>query len=284
MDIVQIFLFLGVIFITFLKAATLKPCAQYLPSHSMPIYMGFWTVVVTFLMSPYFTEEIINDFSKPYFVLILVLLKGFLMFFHLDLSQKLTKETASSRTMIAAIAVGFIAFINMNIFNEELSNGQMLSAYLIFGFGLIYYLKGHIRQASFKAHLCFFALMVTSIILSVLDHVVLGYIGVHWFTYLFVSSIVLFLTGFFIKKDKIIFKSMFTNKILGIATAVFIFSEFFLMSIRATLLPVSAVQIASVMSVPLIMIFMSIKWNESTPKKQAFFGFTTCLIGLVSFF
>lgn len=283
MDLFQLVLFACVILVTFTKAATAKPCAKYVSSYSMPIYIGLCTTIICLFLSPFFYTQIKNDFSFSSWGIALVFLKGFLMFFHLDLSQKLTKETASSRTMIAAVAVGIIAFINMNLFDEVLSDNQKISAYLIFGFGIIYYLKGHIRNASMKAHLCFFLLIISSVVLSVLDHVVLGYIGIHWFTYLSISSLVLFLTGYGFKSTEIKFKELFTNKILNIAAFFFIFSEFFLMSIRATLLPVTTVQIASVMSVPLIMVFMSIKWNEDTPKKQAFFGICTCLIGLISF-
>lgn len=281
----QLLIFVSIIFIVFLKAISIKPCSKKLPFDIISLYMGFLTTLFCIVSFPFFKDKFISDFNIYNIAILFCVIKGFLLAYHFRISQELSKETASSRTMVGLVALGFIAFINMNFFGEILSNKQIIVCSLIFIIGILFYFKGHINKTTKRSHFCFLLLITTSVILSVLDHVVLGYIGINWYTYLFISSFIMFLFGLKNKKKMDIkVKEIITNKILNIAVGIAVFSEIFLMYIRVTYIPVSQVQIATIMSVPFIMVYMSLKWNEGKIKNQAIFGVISSMVAICYFY
>ena len=104
------------------------------------------------LVFPYFINEVFNDFKSLGFELIYGVIKGLFFFSYIDYGQRLGRDTASSRTFMGAVAVGFIALINYGLLNEDLSNYQLLSALLISCVGILYYFKGHLSETSNKSH------------------------------------------------------------------------------------------------------------------------------------
>ena len=125
-------------------------------------------------------------------------------------------------------------------------------------------------------------MLFLAVILSVFDH--LGLTALHWFTYLIFSiPIMLLMSIFKTRNDKTItMKFFFDKKILFLAAFVYIVTELALTQIRVTVLPVTVVNIAVLMTLPIVMMLMTVIWKESTLRKQAFFGLSAFAIGLLA--
>jgi hypothetical protein len=100
------------------------------------------------IFSPFFYNEIYNDFRDLKPELLYGVLKGIFFFEYVNTGQKLSKETASSRVFMGAVAVGIIALINVFLFSEILTFNQLLSSLLITILGIFYYFKGHLSETS----------------------------------------------------------------------------------------------------------------------------------------
>lgn len=280
MDFLQISSFLLIVVLTIFKAVSMKPCADLLPSAYTPMFLSFWTTIVIFIMLPFYYEYIIIDFKENNSSLIFAVIKGLLFYEFVNTGQKLTKKTASSRIFMSSVACGIIAFINVLLFGEILSTNQVISATLITFLGIIYYFKGHLSESD--SHRAFLIMLFLAVTLSVLDH--LGLSNLHWFTYLFLSIPVMLLMSFYkTRNDKeVSIRFFFNKKILFFATSIYILTEFVLTQVRVSILPVSVVNIAVLVSMPVVMLLMNVYWNESTLKKQLFFGISASLIGLLA--
>ena len=284
MELIQITAFIAVLVLTVLKAITMKPCADKLPSEYTPMFLSFWTSISILFMLPFYYNELINDINNNINYLLIAFIKGVFFFEYVNIGQKLSKKTGSSRIFMGAVACGLIAFINVLLFNEELTQNQQLSAILITLLGIVYYFKGHLSESSKDSHKAFFIMLILAVILSVLDHV--GLTHLHWYTYLLLSIPVMFIFSLFkTRNDKEVnIKFFFNKKILFLATLVYILTEVILTQVRVTILPVTVVNIAVLMAMPIVMLLMNIIWNESTLKKQLFFGLSAFLIGLLAIF
>jgi hypothetical protein len=282
MDYTQIIAFLAVLVLTVLKAITMKPCANHLPSQHTPLFLSFWVTITLICFLPFYYKELIHDINVNTFALGFAFIKGIFFFEYVNIGQKLSKETGSSRVFMGAVACGIIAFVNVFLFQEELTQYQLISAVLITLLGLIYYFKGHLSETSAGTHKAFLIMLVLAVILSVFDH--LGLSNLHWFTFLFFSIPVMLLISFFKNRndESISMKFFFDKKILFLAASVYIITEIVLTQIRVTILPVTVVNIAVLMTLPIVMMLMTVIWKESTLKKQAFFGLSAFAIGLLA--
>jgi hypothetical protein len=282
MDMTQIIAFLIVMLLTVLKAITMKPCADKLPSEYSPMFLSFWTSISLLVMLPFYYESVLLDFKDNAIYLLIALVKGIFFFEYVNIGQKLSKKTASSRIFMGAVACGIIAFINVLLFNEMLTQNQLISSVLISILGVIYYFKGHLSETGGSSHKAFITMLFLAVLLSVLDHT--GLTNLHWFTYLILSIPVMFVISLFkTRKDKEVnVKFFFNKKILFLAAFVYILMEVVLTQVRVSILPVSVVNIAVLMCMPIVMLLMNIYWNESTIKKQLFFGVSAALIGLLA--
>jgi hypothetical protein len=284
MNEIQILCFIGLIFISTLKAFAFKPCAKYLPSHYTPIFISFWMMLSVLLVSPYFFQSLVSDFNKFSYELAYGILKGVFFFQFINYSQKITKETASSKALMGAVSVGITAIINFSFLNEELTKYQFISALLMMILGFVYYFKGHLSETSRSSKKSVFMYIFLGVLLSIFDH--LGLSSMHWYTYLFLNILTFFIISmiYCLKYSKdISIKFFFSNKKLLIAAFVYVIAEFYFTSVRVSVLPVTTSNVAALMAVPVIMVFMSIYWKESTVKKQSFFGIMVFIIGMVSF-
>lgn len=280
----QAVLFLLVIVATVLKAIALKPCSNQFKSSLLPLNISFWLTVSLLALLPLNYGSLLSDINAIQIAIALSVIKGVIFYFHLDVGQRLAKETSSSRTMSASFSIGIIASVNYSLFGEHLTTNQLISAGLMFFIGVIFYFKGHIRKTSKNAHSAFFLVILIASILAVLDHLALAFYGIHWYTYLLISSSVMLIFAMVFKGSEINFKIFNPeNKILAITVFTFILTEYFLMSIRGTLLPVTLCAVAITMSIPIVMIYMAVRWGESSTKDQAMFGVATCAAGLISF-
>ena len=279
MDLLQYIVFFSVVFLAVSKAVIMKPCANLYDAGNITLFFSFWLVVTNSLLIPYHYETLIYDLTQNTDNIIFSALKGLFFYFYMVYGNKLAKESGSSRAFIPVIGVGLIAFFNFFLFGETLSTNQLISALLISFWGCFYYFKGHLNETnSQKVFLIFLSLAV---LLSCLDH--LGNTYLHWFTYLYVSVfIMLIISYFYTKKTVDSYRFIFTEKRLILAAIIYIIFEIFITSIRVNILPVTVINIAVLMSTPIIMIFMKFIYNESSIKKQLFFGAGAFFIGILA--
>lgn len=282
MTSIQIACFLGVLIFSVLKALSMKPCADKLPSEHTPLFMSFWASVAVAALIPFHYDEISKDFYWSNFALLLGILKGLFFFFYVNTSQTLSKEAASSRAFIGAMAAGIIALVNFSFLKEHLTNYQLISALLMTGLGFIYYFKGHISKTSLSSQKSFIFLLMWAVILSVLDHVALS--RMYWFTYLIITMPIMLAFSYFMVKNKseITGKFFINNKYLGLAAIIYVSAELFLTKVRVSIISVTMSNIAVLMAIPIIMVLMSVIWKESTVKKQSIFGFAVFATGLIA--
>lgn len=283
MTSIQIACFLGVMFIAVLKAISMKPCADRLPPTHAPLFLSFWMSITLAGMLPFFYHDIAKDFYWGNYALLYGVLKGIFFFFYVNAGQQLSKETASSRAFLGAMAAGVIALVNVSLFGADLNIYQITSAILMTALGFIYYFKGHLSTTSAESHRSFMTLLFLAVVLSVLDHAALSQL--FWLSYLVVNIPIMLVISYFMVKDKneITPKFFVSNKYLGVAAVIYVFAELFLTKIRVSVISVTVSNIAVLMAIPLIMVIMSIFWGESTIKKQAGFGIMVFLIGMIAF-
>lgn len=111
--------------------------------------------IALFATLPFFYEKVVYDFTHVGTPLLLGVIKGLFFYGYINSSQKVAKETASSRAFLGAMAAGIIAIINFCFLEEKLSDNQLISAVLMTTLGFIYYFKGHISKSSLVAQRAF---------------------------------------------------------------------------------------------------------------------------------
>ncbi len=127
----------------------------------------------------------------------------------------------------------------------------------------------------------FLLLLLFSIILSVFDH--WGLSNVHWSTFMLVSCITVYLMNYTLRKsEKVEVSKVFNNYALIGLCVYYIAMELFLMNVRVTYISITMLNIATLMSSPLIMIYMNIVYKESTMRKQFIFGVLAAMIGMIA--
>ena len=279
MELFQYFIFILVIFAAISKALVMKPCANIYDAGHITLFFSFWLFITNSLLIPYHYETLVNDLINNTTNLSFAFLKGLFFYGYMVYGNKLTKSSGSSRSFIPVIGVGIIAIFNFFLFGEILTQYQLISAILITLWGVFYYFKGHLNETN-SQHI-FLIFLFFAVILSVFDH--LGNSNLHWFTYLYFSILIMLIISFFYTKKSIeSYKFIFTEKRLILAAAIYIAYEIFITSIRVNILPVTVINIAGLMSTPLIMLIMQGLYKESTIKKQLFFGLGAFFIGLIA--
>jgi hypothetical protein len=273
MDFIQYITFFGLIFLSTAKNISMKPCANIYPANHTALFFSFWLFITTLVFSPFFIEEIKKDIFNIY--ILGAIFKGLFLYSYIVVAQKLVKYSGTSRAFVPVVAVGIVAFINYFLFSEQITSYQLISAVGITLFGVFYYLKGHLNET--KSHSHFIGLIFLAILLSVVDHVTLK--EIHWFPYLLVNVFITLIVSFSCNKEIKSFKFIFTEKKLLLATSLYIGFEILMTSSRVSILPVTTTNIAGLMSTPLVMLCMYLFYNESTMKKQIFFGLGACIIG-----
>ena len=273
MDTIQYITFFALVFLATAKNLAMKPCANLYPPNHTALFFSFWLFVVIVIVSPFYVTEIKNDISNIY--MLGAIAKGLFLYGYVITAQKLAKHTGTSRAFVPVVAVGLIAFINYFLFQEDITQNQLISALLITIFGCFYYLKGHLNET--KSHFDFISLIGLAVLLSVIDHVTLQQI--HWFSYLFINVIITLLVSLFFNKKIKSFNFLYKEKKLLLTAIIYIAFEILTTSARVNILPVTTTNIAGLMSTPLVMLGMYLFFNESTMKKQILFGLGAFFIG-----
>jgi len=113
---------------------------------------------------------------------------------------------------------------------------------------------------------------------TVCDHLAIPQIG--WYSYLSVSSIVMFFVCLINGISKNNLKTIFTNKFIIFAGVFYSISEFFVIYVSINILPVSVVAVFLRLSVPVVMVISAIKYKEQSLKSQLAFGIVAIILAL----
>jgi hypothetical protein len=283
MDISQFIIFLIIISLSFLKAIAFKKCSNDICPLQITLFLSFILMCSSLILLPTYYENFVRDLEDNREYLLIPIIKGILYFVYLYYSNVLSRYSGSSRAIAPVIGVGLIAFINYFLLGESLNINQLISAILITFLGVFYYFKGHISE-NLNSKIIFLKFLGLLIILSVLDH--WGNSTIHWFSYLLLSTVVVYMMNFIYSKDreKLNIKEIFNKKMLLIACLIYVITEVYVTSVRVNEIPVTIVNIAVLMTSPIIMIYMNVTYKESTLKKQLSFGLVAFCIGLFAIF
>lgn len=281
MTLYQLIIFFSIIFLSVLKSISFKKCSNEICPFQITLFLSFILMISTFIILPKYIDNFVYDLKNNTLGLLIPVAKGVLFFAYIYFGNVLSKISGSSRIIAPIVGVGLIALINYSLLNENLNNYQITSSILITLLGVIYYLKGHISEVK-NAKFIFFKFLSLVVILSVLDH--WGNSTIHWYSYLLISTTLLYLMNFFFSKKriKLTIKDVFNKKILLVSCLIYVFMEIFITSVRVNEIPVTMINIAVLMSSPITMIYMNIFYKESTINKQLFFGLLAFFIGLIS--
>jgi len=210
--------------------------------------------------------------------MLLAIYKGVSLFYLISLQQSINKTSTSSSVFLSFIALAIGAVANNLFFNENLG---LIKVVCIMGFGILGYLflqKGDAKRLSSKKKR-FFA--ITTLIMAsytVCDHLAIPQIG--WYSYLSVSSIVMFFVCLINGISKNNLKTIFTNKFIIFAGVFYSISEFFVIYVSINILPVSVVAVFLRLSVPVVMVISAIKYKEQSLKSQLAFGIVAIILAL----
>jgi len=176
------------------------------------------------------------------------------------------------------IALGLAVLANNLFFNEGLG---LIKVCAISGFGILGFVflrLGDAKRLSKKQKLAFVftAVMVASYTVS--DHLALPKLG--WYPYLLFTSLFLFITSLLNGITKKDFKNIFKNKTLAYAGILYTVCEFFLMYASLNILPVTVASLFLRLSIPLVMIYSSLRYHEQSLKNQLTFATIAFLLAL----
>ena len=280
MEKISLLIFLIAVVANIFKAVIYKKCSNEIKSTNITFMLTFFLMLTSIGFVPIYYEFIVKDIFENYLYVLIPFFKGIFYFYYLNSSNELSKQSGSSRAIVPIIAVGIIALINYSYLDDKLNLNQLISAILITVLGVFYYFYGHIKS-NIAAKKSFLLLLLFSVILSVFDH--WGLSNVHWSTFMLVSCITVYLMNYTLKKsEKVEISKVFNNyALIGLCTY-YIAMELFLMNVRVTYISITMLNIATLMSSPLIMIYMNIVYKESTIRKQFVFGILAAMIGVIA--
>ncbi len=282
MDLIGYVVFIIIVISSVVKAISGKICANKFKYYELPFFNSFYILIALTCLGIYdnsYFKGMLNYNTAEYGITVG---KGIGLFIYTTLGFYLSSYTASSRSFMNAFSIGFIAVSHFFIFGVEITTNQLISAILITLLGSIYYFKGHLAEMNYKTHLSFFALVLLSIILATFDQV--GLKTIDWFTFLFISCFISVCFSLSINYKNYIqnFKYLFFNKYIILSSLIYLAVEVFSTIVRVKYISMTMNNIAYLMAVPFIMLSMYFFFNESTFKKQMFFGWMTFLFGLIA--
>ena len=255
-----------------------KPAAKYFPPKMSSAFTSSWLIVALLLTSPLlghlFWDDWKNILSSP--ACLIAIYKGASLFYLISLQQVVNKESTSSSVFLSFIALALGALANNLFFGEGLG---IIKVLCILGFGVLgaaFLFKGDAKRLGLKAKAAFGIVTLIMASYTVSDHLAIPQIG--WYPYLVLSSVFMFLTSLLHGISKQDFKNMVKNKSIAVAGIAYAVSEFFVIYASINILPVSIVAVFLRLSVPVVMIYSSIRYKEQSLKNQLIFAL--CAIAL----
>ena len=257
-----------------------KPVAQIFPPQMSSSFTSTWLVIGLLLTFPFLGNLFYNNWdniiSAP--ISLLSIYKGATLFYLIKLQQIINKESTSSSVFLSFIALALGSVANNLFFGEGLN---LIKVICIIGFGVlgvVFFLKGDAKRLSKKSKIAFGIVTLIMASYTISDHLVIPHIG--WYPHLLISSAVMFFASLLYGISKQDFKNMFKNRHIIYAGIFYTISEFFVIYASINILPVSIVAVFLRLSVPVVMIYSAIRYNEQSLKNQITFALIAILLAL----
>ncbi len=280
MTLFQLFVGLCLVVAWSIRPFLYKPVAASFPFKMSPAFTSTWLVVALLLTFPLlgnlFLSDWYNILLSPF--VIIAVYKGISLFYLIKLQQVVNKKSTSSSVFLSFIALALGSLFNNLFLGEGLSVIKVIS---IVGFGvlgLFFLVKGDARRLSPSGKKAFGMVTIIMASYQVSDHLAIPQIG--WYSYLLISSIVMFAVSFMHGISKRDFKKMFLNRSIACAGMFYAASEFLVIYASINILPVSIVGVFLRLAVPIVMIYSAVKYREQSLKNQLTFGVCAFLLAL----
>jgi len=257
-----------------------KPAAKYFPLKMSPAFASSWSLTGILISFPLLGHLLTDHFKEIIFspFMLIALYKGCSLFYLIKLQQFINKKSTSSMVFLNFIALALAALTNNVFFNEGLG---CLKVCAILGFGILGFIflrLGDAKRLSSKQKIAFVFTAVVVASYTVSDHLALPKLG--WYPYLLFTSLFLFITSLLHGISKKDFKNIFKNKTLAYAGILYTVCEFFLMYASLNILPVTVASLFLRLSIPLVMIYSSLRYHEQSLKNQLTFSLIAIALAL----
>lgn len=257
-----------------------KPAAKYFPPSMSPAFTSTWLLIALLLTFPILGHLISDNYQKILFspFIVVSIYKGATLFYLIKYQQIVNKESTSSSVFLSFMALAIGALVNNLFFNERLSYLKICSILGLGVLGLVFFIKGDANRLSSKAKRAFIITMLIMSSYTVSDHLAIPQVG--WYPHLLISSVVMFIVSVLHGISKQDFKNMFIDKNIVFAGIFYAATEFLVIYVSINILPVSIVAVFLRLSVPVVMVYSAILYNEKNLKNQLSFALCTILLVL----
>ncbi len=280
MSVFQIFIGFLLLLAWAARPILYRPAAKYFPMKMSSAFTSTWLMLALIITFPLLRHLLLDDWKKILFspFILISIYKGAMLFYSIELSQFVNRESTSSSVFLSFIALALGALANNLFFGEGL---RVVKVLCILGFGALgaaFLIKGDAKRLKKKAKTAFWVLTVIMASYTVSDHLAIPQIG--WYAHLLVSSVVMFITSLIHGISKQDFKHMFLNRQIAYAGIFYAASEFLVIYASINILPVSIVAVFLRLSVPVVMIYSAMRYHEQSIKNQLIFGICAIILAL----
>jgi hypothetical protein len=254
---------------------TLKPCADHFKSKENTYFISTWILLSG-------TVAIVSSWegAKPFLyspLLIFSVLKGFIVWNSTKISTEILKENVSSISFQHFISLGVSALILNAFFGETLSIIAQLSILFMGILGLLFFIVGPGSKLSKEGLKRLTKLIFLVMSLIIIDHIVIK--NTHWALHLFIYAVSFFTISLISSHSLKNWEKIFIQKETLIAGSVIAFAEILFM-FSMSLMPISLAVFFARLTIPLIMVYSSIKYKEDKWSHELFFGALAIIFAL----
>lgn len=280
MSLFQLFIGFSLLLAWAARPILYRPAAKYFPLKLSSTFTSTWLMVgllITFpLLGHLFLDNWREILLSPF--ILISIYKGATLFYMMELSQLVNRESTSSSVFLSFIALALGALANNLFFGEGLGAIKVMC---ILGFGILgaaFLQKGDAKRLKKKAKMAFCLLTLIMASYTISDHLAIPQIG--WYAHLLISSVVMFVASLLHGISKQDLKNMFSNKQIAFAGVFYTASEFLVIFASINILPVSIVAVFLRLSVPVVMIYSALRYHEQSLKNQLIFSAIAILLAL----
>jgi hypothetical protein len=263
------------------RSLTMRQCSVYSTPSATVLLQGnmlLFSVVLTF---PFLGHHLlaVTDvlIAKPWIALI-SMAKGLFFWLFMTTSQQLRKHSNSSTEFRAPLKIALVAIIN-SFLGEALPTHVWIAIFVLLFIGAVFALRGHIASAPPVAKMLFFVSTLLGVFFGVSDQVVIP--NTNWYTHLCFSALGFALCGWlFCPRPVGWVKQTFQGWNL-FAGLFFVVTEFIILLLLVTYIPVTMAAIAGFLAMPFLMLFSSLMWKEGCWRNQLVFGGSATLVMMI---
>jgi len=278
-------LLLAALFVlTILHLITLKICSVTLDHRTAPLFISGWTLAGLTIVSPFYGYLLQDGFAKmaanPLLPLLCVVKAG-LLYFLFFISQRLMKESLSSRHYVTPMALGFIAVVNFFL-GERLTAPEWAAATGLCLLATGFFFKGHLSELTKQGRADYLKLVVLSVAIAALDHTLTK--DSNWYTLLLVSNAALFPFALLVNRKNLgVLKSALLHRPAILAGICYAATELVKFYQQVSINPVSVVVMTQAMTKPVILVLSALIWKERTVKEQLIWGVAAFALVILPF-